>query len=188
MKKRKGLPMIDCDKLRTNFSDYLDEELPIEQRKELEDHFSVCLECQETIRKMKIIQRSLKQLPQISVSPDFEQKLHQQIFRANQKATFLPLPFHNWKIPAMGSAIVLATVSLFLVFNDSTEDKSVPVVPPTKIYSPAAPQLPGNQSMNISTTEEESSNSYQSSTLVRDSLGADSSLIDKSGVMTVGNK
>ncbi|MBN2365669.1 MAG: zf-HC2 domain-containing protein [Calditrichaeota bacterium] len=113
--------MADCDKLKTSFSDYIDGDIPIEQRRQLDDHFEICLQCREILRQMKIIQDSLKKLPQINTSAEFERKLHQQIFNPPSRSHFMPPILSNWKLPAMGSAIVLATVGLFLVLDDSSD-------------------------------------------------------------------
>lgn len=183
--------MTDCDKLKENFSDYLDGELPIEQRKQLEDHFNICPDCHETMRQIRIIQQSLKQLPQISTNPNFEQKLQQQIFQPHQKSNFIPSPFQNWKIPVMGSAIVLATVGFFLVFNDTSNKPEIPITNPVENYSPAAPQLPGGHKVDAPSSTPSThtvSKPLQGSTVISDSLRSDSTRIDKKGVIRVGNK
>jgi hypothetical protein len=177
--------MTDCDKLKQFFSDYLDAELPLEQRKELDDHFKMCLECKETVRQIKIIQQSLSHLPQINTSPEFEQRLHQQIFQADNRSGFLPQPLQNWKLPAMGSAIVLATVGLFLVFNDSPSTDPMPVNSPSSGYSPASPQLPVKNKSEFPSSNN-SSGTLGSGTLISDSL--DTMQFKSKGLQQVGKK
>jgi len=175
---QKGLPMMDCDKFRSKFSTYLDGELPTEQRKALDSHFTVCLACQEIFRQMKIIQQSLKQLPQISSSPDFEQRLRQQIFNSEKRASVIPFQFQNWKLPAMGSAIVLATLGLFFVFNNTTDTSQIPV------NSPASTQI----SVGKSSTGggQVTPSQVGKTTLIPDSTRRDSSGFKRDGFLQVG--
>ncbi|MEJ2536927.1 MAG: zf-HC2 domain-containing protein [Calditrichia bacterium] len=175
---QKGLPMMDCDKFRSNFSSYLDGELSSEQRKALDTHFTVCPSCQEIFRQMRIIQQSLKQLPQISSSPDFEQRLRQQIFNSEKRAQIIPFQFQNWKLPAMGSAIVLATLGLFFVFNNTTDTSQIPV------NSPASTQI----SVGKSSTGGGQALPSQSgkTTLIPDSSRNDTSRIKQEGFLQVG--
>lgn len=181
-KLKKGLPMPDCDKLKTSFSDYLDGEIPQEQRKELDTHFSDCPHCHEILRQMRIIQQSLKKLPHITTSPDFERRLHQQIFNPAAK-NFLIFPlFHNWKLPAMGSAIVLAMVGLFLVLDSSSDQKKTDFQNVENPLNTAAPQFPGNR-----TSPTQATTSENSSTRIQPSSPADSTHVNTEGVQQVGN-
>jgi anti-sigma factor RsiW len=174
----KGLPMTDCDKFRSKFSSYLDGEIPAEQRKALDSHFSLCPACQEIFRQMRIIQQSLKQLPQLSSSPDFEQRLRQQIFNSERRAHIIPFQFQNWKLPAMGSAIVLATLGLFFIFNNTTDTSQIPV------NSPASTQISVGKSSNVSGQAKPSQ--LGKTTLIPDSSRADSSRIKQEGFLQVG--
>jgi anti-sigma factor RsiW len=175
---KKGLPMPDCDKFRSKFSSYLDGELSTEQRKALDSHFSKCPPCQETFRQIKIIQQSLKQLPQITSSPDLEQRLRQQIFNSEKRLHIIPVQFQNWKLPAMGSAIVLATLGLFLVFNNTTDTSQVPV------NSPASTQISVGKSNNVSGSVK--SAQMGKTTLIPDSSRTDSTRIKQEGFLQVG--
>ncbi len=161
--------MSDCDKFKMQISSYLDGELPLAQRKELDVHLSVCSSCSEVLRQMKIIQQSLKQLPQIKTSPDFERKLHEQIFQSSPKFSFIPQQFQNWKLPVMGSALVFVTIALFVFLNGPSQNETQT----TPNFTPAATQisneLPMKPPINIS-------NPVQNITSERfdDSLMADS--------------
>lgn len=176
---QKGLPMMDCDKFRSKFSSYLDGELPTEQRKALDTHFTVCPSCQEIFRQMKIIQQSLKQLPQISSTPDFEQRLRQQIFNSEKRAHVIPFQFQNWKLPAMGSAIVLATLGLFFVFNNTTDTSQIPVNSPASTQISVGKSSTGGAQVTPSKPEK--------TTLIPDSSRMDTSRIKQEGFMQVGS-
>jgi hypothetical protein len=151
----------------------------------MEDHLKICLNCKEAIRQIKIIKQSLSYLPQVSTSPDFEQRLRQQIFQQNQKTPFLPPQLQNWKLPAMGSAIVLATLGLFLVFNQSPDSVSPSQGPAESPFNTAAPQLPGNRQTPVTSSSAPQTADYQSSTLISDSTAYDSLSIRKEGIQQV---
>jgi anti-sigma factor RsiW len=178
--------MINCDKLRSMFSMYLDGEISQQQKEELDSHFEICPNCQETIRQIRIIQQSLKQMPQIKTSEGFEDLLRQQIFNSEQKTSSVNLSFHNWKVPAMGSALVLATIGIFLVFNNSKEPIKPPLANPGQINSSASPQFVGSKNSNSQTDSK--TQTYQSSTLIADSLQSDSLRINTEGIQQVGGQ
>lgn len=177
--------MVDCNKFKEDFSGFLDGELPHNKQQLLEDHLKVCLNCKETIRQIKIIKNSLSFLPKESTSPDFEKKLHQQIFEQNQKAPFLPQQLQNWKLPAMGSAIVLATLGLFLVYNQSPDSATPGQNSAENPFNTAAPQLPGSRQTPDGTSSTLQSAEYESTTLISDSTGYDSLYIPKEGIQQV---
>lgn len=176
--------MIDCDKFRSKFSSYLEGELSIEQRKEVEAHFSQCSDCHETFRQVRIIRQSLRQIPQISTDPDFEQKLHQEIFNSEQRTNFVPLPLQNWKLPAMGSAIVLATLGLFFVFNNTTDTMKPVNNSQQPINSHASPQISVGKSSNNPTQMQ--APQFEKSTIIQDSLDSDTNQVGQEGFLQVG--
>ncbi len=178
--------MVDCDKLKTNFSDYLDGDIPLEQRKQLDDHFEHCPDCHEIIRQMKIIQDSLKKLPQVNTSPDFEKRLHQQIFNPAPKNNFVPPILSSWKLPAMGSAIVLATVGLFLVLDNSSDSGTSDYQELRNNFNTAAPQIPAGNQKNAAIQEDavaEENVIIPQKPRIEDSLR-----VNQEGVQEVGNR
>jgi anti-sigma factor RsiW len=179
--------MANCDKMKLNYSNYIEGELPADQSKALDEHLNQCPECRETVRQLRIIKQSLKQLPEIKTSPDFEQKLQKQIFQQSQRSALIPPQLQNWKIPAMGSAIVLATLGLFLVLNDSSAPDGSTITKPENLINNAAPQFPGKKNVNFS--EDQSSPVYESTTrIMEDSLRSDSIRINPEGIQQVGVK
>lgn len=179
--------MTNCDKFKLHYSDYIDGELPSDQCQEVDHHLTLCPTCREIVRQMKIIQQSLRQIPQITTSPDFEAKLKQQILQQNPHRSFATFPWQSWKLPAMGSAIVLATVGLFLVLNNDSGPTLQSSPKPENIINNAAPQLPGKKNPTIS--EGRSTMATESTTrILDDSLRADSMRINPEGIQPVGVK
>ncbi|NOX36663.1 MAG: hypothetical protein GXO78_03920 [Calditrichaeota bacterium] len=117
--------MHQCDKFRVYFSSYIEGELHSEQRKYLEAHLAVCPECSEAVYQIKIIRESLRRLPTIQTSDGFETRLHYRINQLNQQSTspFFLIKEH-WKIPALGSAILLLVVTTFIFFNPGDQQAS----------------------------------------------------------------
>ncbi len=165
--------MSECDKFKMQISSYLDGEISIHQRHDFDHHLEKCPKCDETVKQIKIIQESIRQMPQIASSPDFEERLHQQIFNSDQKQNFFSLPIQNWKVPAMGSAIVIATVGVFLVLNEPSETNTNQ----NRSLSPATTRIsPNNQFNQVGGSN--SASSFESSTILPDSLRRDSMQID----------
>jgi len=174
--------MPECDKFRMNFSNYLDGELHFEVRKLLDDHFSVCPDCAEDYRQMKDIQKNLNHMPHISTSPGFEKSLQQRILKQNQNPGFIPPQLQNWKLPAMGSAIVVATVSLFMVFNNSPAPDPGETI---NQVNTAKPQITGNANDQVNVPEKSAPSEYQSTTLIPDSLASDSLRLQRENIQQV---
>ncbi|MFZ0390883.1 MAG: hypothetical protein WAN36_10535 [Calditrichia bacterium] len=114
----------------------------------------------------------------MSTSPDFEYRLHQQIYQFDSRSHFIPQQLQNWKVPVVGSALVLATVSMFLVFNNSVDTTTG-----NQTYYPAASKLPGGSGIN----QAPSPGNFQSSTLISDSLQSDSGNVTEKGIQLVGD-
>ncbi len=182
--ERKGLPMADCDKIKTNFSDYLDGDIPGAQRKELDNHFGDCPGCKETLRQIKIIQESLRQMPQVSASPDFEKRLQQQIFGQKPRSRVFPPLLESWKLPAMGSALVLATVGLFLVLFDSPNPVTSQPEELNRSVNTAAPQITSRPSQKPSASHTDQAR--ENADIRSDSVRNDSLRINTEGVIQVG--
>ncbi len=178
--------MSECDKFKLQFSDYLDGELPLAQRKELDDHLAVCWDCAETVRQIKVIQESLRNIPRISTGPDFEQRLHNQLHSLPGRSNIIPLPMQNWKLPAMGSAIVLATVGLFYVFNHAPENTNPNLNGGGNFY-PAATQMPvSSPNYQLSNTPANQAE-YGQASQKKDSLGNDTARVNQDGLQLVGD-
>ena len=178
--------MSECDKFKLQFSDYLDGELPQVQRKELDDHLSICWDCAETIKQIKIIQESLRNIPTIATGPDFEHRLHDQLHNLSGGGNIFPLTMQNWKLPAMGSAIVLATVGLFYVFNHSV-DTNNPSLNGGGSFYPAATQVPASShNYQLSNTPANQAD-YSQNPSREDSLSNDTVQVNQNGVQLVGD-
>lgn len=180
--------MTDCDHYKLQFSGYLDGELSLAQRKELEDHLAICSYCSEVLHQLGLIQQNLKGMSQISTSPNFEQELHKQLLNSEQQSHILPQPLQNWKLPAMGSALVLATVGMFIVFNHSIETNNAAMNRQKSNFRSATSQLQRNNQINQIGASDRTSTLYNGGTLIHDSLQGDSSQLHPDGFQLIGNE
>ncbi len=119
--------MQECDKFRVHFSSYIEGELIAEERQALEAHLAVCSDCSEAIYQIKIIRRSLQTLPPITTSQSFEHRLQQRIADLNNASPWAT-PFmnlrHNWKIPAIGSAVASIVIVGVLLLSPAQQQAS----------------------------------------------------------------
>lgn len=124
--------MSECDKYKSLFSNYIDGDLFPEQRKFIENHISVCPPCQRAVQRLKVICKSLRSMPVLTTSPDFESRLHQQIANLGYGQSInLSLPIQNWKIPAAASFAVIILIGIFLFFDssDNLQNSTIPANP-----------------------------------------------------------
>ncbi len=176
--------MAQCDKFKMHFSEYLDGEFTLEGKKEMENHLTHCPECKETMRQIRIIQESIRQIPHITTSPDFEKRLHEQIFLPMNSVFPMTHMWQSWKYPAMGSAIVLATVGFFLIFSDSNTNTSV-MKSGSVITQPAATQISAGNNTGYMNQPKSTYGGPASKTLIADSLRRDTTFIRREGIHIV---
>ncbi len=119
--------MNDSDKLMEQCSDYIDGNLSPEACREFEQYLMNTPETQETIYRMQMIRDSLNNLPQVQTSPDFEIRLHEKIRTMGSVKSFRYSSryFADWKVPAVGFAVVFVLVSFFVFYPQSSGDVNI---------------------------------------------------------------
>ncbi len=161
--------MQECDKFRVHFSSYIEGELIAEERQALEAHLAVCTDCSEAIYQIKIIRKSLQALPVVTTSTNFEHRLQQRIANLNNTppwATPLMNLRHNWKIPAIGSAVASIVIVGVLLLSPAQQQAS----------KNASTQLPASIRQQMAPTANFSNSSAASAQTVgqKEALPADS--------------
>ncbi len=177
--------MHECDKVRSFISDYIEGELHPHIRREVEAHLEICTDCNEVAYQVRVICRSLQNLPQISTSPDFEQKLHSQINSMRQiKFPLLSGAMQSWKIPAVGSVVILATIGLFIIFNPTRSRVGNTSTIESSSLTPGSVQIPTQSSAigNLNHLSTQVSGAMVSDSIKKDSAG----YFQKDGVKLVG--
>ena len=178
--------MMDCDKFRAFFSSYLDGGLLHDSRKDLQEHLQHCPECSETLYRVRIVRDSLRRLPNISVSDDFDFRLNREISLLNRKKSFnWPGLFQNWKVPALGSAIVLAIVGFLLVVTlpDNESISHETQISTQQVAGPAIPASPQSQTIGAQPVNV----TQISRGALLDSTGRDSAQVSHDGIRLIGD-
>lgn len=138
--------MTECDKYKALYSSYIEGELFPDQIKSLEAHLSLCPPCQRAVERLKTICRTLRGLPILTTSPDFESRLHRQIAQlANGNSLRVSLPINNWKIPAFASIAVILIVGIFLTLNSPQNRSSIDSSSRSMINTPVNPEESGEE-------------------------------------------
>ena len=162
--------MTECDKYKALYSSYIEGELFPDQLKSLEAHLSLCPPCQRAVERLKTICRTLRGLPILTTSPDFESRLHQQIAQlANGNSMRLSLPINNWKIPAFASIAVILVIGIFLTLNSPHNRSSIDSSSRSVISTPVNTQESGEEVLTNQKLNENPSKAVAG--LPNDSLG-----------------
>jgi anti-sigma factor (TIGR02949 family) len=109
LSKGEGAEM-NCNKVRTQLSAYLDRELPADQAEEVRSHLAKCPGCTEEYRLLCAAWDALLADKGIEPSPDFIEALWQRV-RGREAEAIVPGPGHvrllKW-LPAMAAGLVVA--------------------------------------------------------------------------------
>jgi len=115
--------MDSCQRFKELISDYIEGGLNHDRKQEMDYHFKECLKCSTTTDQLKKLLQDLKELPKLTVSPDFETILRARIRLENgltrrREESFLS----SWKFRAPAYAIsailiILAAITTFSQFN-----------------------------------------------------------------------
>lgn len=165
--------MHECDKYKPFFSSYIEGDVFPEQRSLIEAHLAKCPPCQRAVQRLRAMCNTLRGLPILTTSPDFEYRLHQQIANiSNGHSLHLSLPIQNWKFPAFASIAVVAIIGIFIAFNSSDQtDINVPIQ--QSITKPLNSQKPSEVNI-LSDKTARGSSSQASGAMLTDSLQRDS--------------
>ena len=101
--------MMNSDNLHEHYSAYLDGEMPQNTLKAFESALKDNSEAQQTLERMNNLRNQLQQLPVVSTTPDFEQRLHERIQELNSRP-FRITPFPespSWRTTATATAVVV---------------------------------------------------------------------------------
>jgi len=108
---------MECERMETRISPYLDGELGSAEKEALEAHLRDCTRCREMLKILREVSASLRNLPEVEISPDLERRLlaipdRKRRFRFS--LDFLARPALQ---PALAAATVLLTVVSFYAFS-----------------------------------------------------------------------
>ena len=159
--------MKSCDKFRDQFSDYLDGELPGDDKKRFEEHIHQCGDCDEILSRINTLGNRLRKLEPVKTSGSFQYALKSRIRRELETETFVEKIgsiFQTNRLPAIGfSAIalfLLAYVSIDVyghIFAPSVMPSATTTVAGQQTLSPGQdfPQVPSSDRERINFVMEE---------------------------------
>jgi len=110
-----------CQRFKAMVSDYIEGELDQQNQRLMENHLRDCLVCKSKISQLKQLIQSLRKLPRISVSPDFETVLRARVNRESRLArrqTKNWLPVGHFPLPAyvfVAAVLILALSAIFVL-------------------------------------------------------------------------
>jgi len=72
---------MNCHKIKELINDYIDQTIPAENSKKIEEHLKSCHSCKEEYLSLKEVVTALNDLPQVSPPQDFTQNIMSRIFK-----------------------------------------------------------------------------------------------------------
>lgn len=110
--------MKDCKRFEEKILDYLEDLLPIGQRKDIEKHIQNCTSCSNTSKDIKKVRALLRDLEPIKTSDDFETVLRTRI---SMERSLSRRGIINWpiRIPLYAAAGALVVIAAFFILNST---------------------------------------------------------------------
>lgn len=128
-----------CERYQEIISPYLDGEATAEQKAILEAHLRRCPDCRAVERRMKALQQTLRELPQLTTSPEFNIALRARI-RLEERAARGSVPgIPIWgRMPAFGVAVAAVAIALAVFLAGPGGERKQPL----SGYSPTVAEVP----------------------------------------------
>ena len=134
---------MDCNGYRENLTNYIDNELSTQKNKSMLEHEAICSDCTELKTEIQTILGSVKSLPKVNASANFETLLYEKLHSHAEnsladkvKELFEPGPI-SVKAFAAGFAILMILVSgSYFIYNGvpfGNEDGMPPLSSPRYI-------------------------------------------------------
>lgn len=118
---------MECKAVEDLLSPYLEDELSLEERQNIEEHLQICQSCAEMLSFMKEAQISLATLPELEVSEDLIERLYNLPQKKKKFSLVFDFLLRPSLQPIMAAATVLLVVVSFYMFhpNRSAIDRAV---------------------------------------------------------------
>lgn len=129
--------MKNCERFTELFSDYAEDGLSSAEKRELDVHLQQCSECRSAAAGVVNLRTSLRQMPGLTTSPDFE-----TILRTRIKMERRPRPMPRWNqghfspFRFAGLATAIGAVGCLFYLWPRLSDASFQPVSPTIAVSP----------------------------------------------------
>jgi len=129
--------MMNCDKAKQLLSDYLDNTLEPEVKKEIDDFLENNSECKEIFTDALSVQNQLKSLSRVTPTAEFEVNLRNKIIALNSNDV-KQVSFNKKGLSLAFSGAVLITAVYMFVFTDFGVQQSISdeILPSSTISTP----------------------------------------------------
>lgn len=114
---------MDCEKIQTFLSQYLDKELDEDLRKKVRDHLLVCKACGNAYFSMKSVVEELESLEKIKAPDDFLDSVKQAVDKRSWFKNIFNI-FSGYKIPMELVTLATTAILIFLIFTNLRPDKN----------------------------------------------------------------
>jgi hypothetical protein len=126
--------MISCYQFKASISSYIDQEIPYQKRKAFEEHLKNCPACKNLYSSIIATRTSMQDLPKVSVSEQFLNKLQARILteRNARIQERLGRGFSFRRIPFFAYGFTAALLAIVVVFSllEFRSGSNIPVSPP----------------------------------------------------------
>jgi hypothetical protein len=115
--------MVHCEKFLEKIFDYVDNLIPSDKKREVENHVKECLNCRGIFDDAKAIRQRLRGLRVLKTSPDFETVLRARI---RMERSLSRRGIFDWpsRLPVYAVAGSLAVITAFFIFTNSQNSNS----------------------------------------------------------------
>ncbi len=130
---------MNCQKVETYLSAYLDGEVTLSERRAIESHVQQCRECRESVKSLSILKSHLEQLPEVEIPEGLEDRLCRAVFDGE---TSVQERNRTWGLMARASLAAAAVVFVSLqIWSRNQNSNSVPAPQQIVQTRPVAPPV-----------------------------------------------
>lgn len=107
--------MNSCNSIKSHFSDYIDNLISPTDKKEVDDHLTVCSDCQIALKQVQTISQRLQVISPIKTSAQFDQNLRARIGNKTSSTENI-FSIRTFSLGFSGIA-VFAVLAFFIIGN-----------------------------------------------------------------------
>ncbi len=121
---------MECLKIKGLLSEYIDNALDANSKKLVDEHLSMCKNCREELKSLKICVEELGSLEKVQAPEDFLQKLHERIqprfnFKDIMRKAFVPMRI---KLPLELAGVTVTALLMIAIFNTMKRSEQILIV------------------------------------------------------------
>ena len=120
---------MDCRQIEKKLSAYQDNQLPVHEMVEIEQHLKICSNCSQAFQELDIVWKELDQVETIDSAPFFWTRLSQRIEEKKEKQFFSKLTFPlQWiPVPMVTTMVLIFGLFMGVYLGKTIYQQSLPV-------------------------------------------------------------